>query len=255
MTDELLPATQADTGCDLERLYGGLAAQVPADHGQDHVVFTPESIPAPERLLRTDRIRAEAGELYDERRYDIVELWADAVTYKRFAILLLAVAIRSVAFPVELDISAGGGSIKRIRIKGIDHSPVGLTACASGDDPCYVDLWTRPTHFRYRFGREAPDVADPEERIFARLGLPGGGESLDLNSWWGLRDTLFGFGAPAGCLSLGASLLNFAAASERDTLPIWTEGPFGILRRNSAEMKFFCRDRIPDYEWQEAADG
>lgn len=244
-----------DTGCDLERLYGGLAAQVPAADGQDPVLFTPESLPAPERLLRTGRIRAEAVELYDERRYDVIELWADAVTYQRFAILLLAVAIRPVRFPVDLDISAGGGSIKRMRIKGADHSPVGPTACAAGEDPCRVDLWTRPTHFRYRFGSEAPDVADPEERIFARLGLPGGGEPLDLNSWWGLRDTLFGFGAPAGCVSLGASLLNFAVASARDTLPIWTEGPFGILRRNSAEMKFFCRDRIPESVWPEAADG
>jgi hypothetical protein len=245
----------ADAGCDLERLYGGEAAQVPTTSGQAPALFTPESLPTPQRLLRTDRIRAEVVELYDERRYDIVELWADAVTYQRFAILLLAVAIRPVPFPVELDISAGRGSVKRIRINGGDHSPVGPTACASGEDPCHVDLWTRPTHFRYRFGSAAPEVADPEERIFARLGLPGGGESLDLDSWWASRDTLMGFGAPAGCLALGALLLNFAVASERDTLPIWTEGPFGILRPNSAQMKFFCRDRIPEYEWPEAADG
>jgi hypothetical protein len=247
--------TRASGGCDLERLYGALSAQVPTEPGQLPLLFTSESLAVPDRLLRTDRLRAGAGEVYDERRYDVIELWADAVTYRRFAILLLAVAICPVPYPVELDISGTGGSIKRIRIEGVDHSPVGATACRSGEDPCRVDLWTRPTHFRYRFDSEAPDVAEPHERIFARLTLDGQAETLDLDSWWGRRDTLNGFGAPAGCLALGASLLNFAAASERDTLPIWDAGVFGAVRPNSAEMKFFCRDRIHEDEWPEAADG
>jgi hypothetical protein len=236
----------------LEELFDSFLSELTASEGSS-LLLLPEFWGSVPSLIRSRDLRAEVAEVYDVGRSDTIEIWAGSNTLRRFAGLLIATALVPGPHQVEVDLAATRGGVRRIRLSMSDHAPVGLRKCRSGDDPCLREYWTRLTHFRYQPGRGLRPSEDSESRPFAQFVRDGGPRGADIDLWWKERDTIIGFGSAVACLSLAGGLLDFADGNAQ-SMSVYGDRSDGMLKPGSAEMKFYCRDRIPDYEWPEAAD-
>jgi hypothetical protein len=190
-------------GCDLERLFGELAARLPTSEDEE-MRLDAATLPHPPLHLTTDRLYIEKG-LHDYDgvfRADVVLFHAHKSTYRHLGLLILAVMFHTMPEAVEIDLSHPATAINRL----IVESPY------KGPDEIQVGYNTRPYVFSY-----SPEATTryPWPYPLAPVELPcfyltnyDYAPGMTVDEEWANRDTLRGFGTDVGSARLAELLLN-----------------------------------------------
>jgi hypothetical protein len=176
-------------GCDLERLFGDMAATLPTQPDAE-VRLTATTLPHPAAHLRTDRLYITRGlHEYDPGafRADVAHVHAHKPTYQQLGLLIMAVVFHSELEEVEVDLIHPASTIRRLVIESPFRVPNNIR-------PGYN---TRPHVFNYW-------PSAPSRFPWSLIGDP-----TTMPCFYFInQDILRGFGTDTGSVRLAESLLN-----------------------------------------------
>jgi hypothetical protein len=230
--------------CDLERIFGALADQVPehdedsgteADDDEDEIVFNVENLPRAPDELRTDSISIRRGSHdYCSTPIETVDLCASKRTLRLLGLLILSKVFHSRPAHVILhigkpDVETNAGVRRLI----LDYDP---------EETQYYGYVTKPHRFRY-----TPDRKEKHpwyERPLEPLQMPIlfiAGENWDLGRMPGEDlDTAVGFGTDEGHVNFAELLLDASMPwNERDEFALEGECGFRGVGPGSAEIDIY----------------
>src|SRR5262245_36126878 len=222
--------------CDLERVYGAAAHDVPS--GDDAgVVFSAANLPQAPEQLATDRLLIRKSihwyHGYATVRADFLLVEAEKPTYRNLALALLARIFHAAPRAIRLRLAHPASDIREI-VLDYDAARDGLTWVCGYE--------TRPFRFEYI---PSPLASYP----LARSGIPQSAlptfsltnrqDMVGTDAEWLARDVVRCAGSDAGHVRLAEVLLNLARPEEpRDEVTLESEHGNGGVARGSAEARF-----------------
>lgn len=210
--------------CDFQSFFGLLYSQMPtADTGNEHFLFSRETLPPLPSLLVTDRlvIKKTIREYNAHWCTDMLLFYASKATYGHLGLLILTVAFCDSPVQVQVTLTQPASDIKTL-IVTVPHPKL---------EQLPPGYYTRPHKFLYWPASPEPypwrdtKTLDPTEfPCFYLIGHQLGEVS---QTAWQSRDTLRGFGNDRGNVLLAELLLN-ASRPENPVLEYRLESDGGI---------------------------
>jgi hypothetical protein len=220
-------------GCDLERVFGALARQVP-DVETESMALSAASLPVPPAEMSSDRLYIARGRHEYESYYWADALWfyAGRPTYRQLALLILAVVFHPQPVEVHLALTHPASAIRHLIVRYAQPEPE--THSGYLTRPYALSYWPEATS-KHPW---ADTRSDREE--LPCFWLTNREESIGRPEEWERRDTIVGFGTDRASVRLAELLLN---ASRPDNpvveYELESEAGFGGVGRWSAEARFW----------------
>jgi hypothetical protein len=189
--------------CDLEHLFGELAARLPTSEDEE-LRLSAATLPLPPTHLTTNRLYIEKG-LHNYGgvfRADVVLFHAHKSTYRHWGLLILAVVFHAIPEAVEIQLTHPASAIKRLvvesPIKGADDIGPGYNTRP------YVFSYYPEATTHYPWPYPLTQVELPCFYLANYEYVPG----MTVDEEWANRDTVRGFGTDVGSVRLAELLLN-----------------------------------------------
>jgi hypothetical protein len=223
--------------CDLERLFGSLAAALPTQPDAEPRL-TATTLPRPTAHLRTDRLYITRGlHEYDPGafRADVAHIHAHRPTYQQLGLLILAVVFHLELEEVVVELTHPTSAIKRLVVESPFRAPNDIR-------PGYN---MRPYVFSY-----SPSVP-------TRFPWPSSGDPATLPCCYFIdQETLSGFGTVIGSVRLAELLLNAGQPGNPEVeYALEGDGGFRGVGYLSAEARFWLPGSAAwdPAQWESAA--
>lgn len=225
--------------CDLERVYGALAAELPQyDPDPDHCetfVLSRATVPRPPRSMRTDRIHVALGvHLYGGNCINHAYVsFRERGTARHLGLAIVGTVLHRLPATAEITLTASGSPIVRICAHYEHLSP-------DAESARIHPYWARPEFVRYwpDPARRHPDVPEGPERVEARITNE---DDVDVDMFMarGSANTLTGFGSAEASVWLASVLLDLGAPNAvEDEVVIENDAGFGGVTLRSCELTF-----------------
>jgi len=220
--------------CDLERLFGKLAAKLPTSP-DDEMRLSAATLPRPPARLSTDQLYIVKGfhEYHPSFRADMVDFHADKSTYRHLGLLILAVVFQAQAEEVQIELTHPASAIKLLAIESPLKGPDDIGA-GYNTRPYVFSYWPGPTsripwvppadlsHLPCFYLTNQEDCVGPTEEDRAN------------------RDTVRGFGTDKGSVRLAELLLNAGQPDNPvDEYNLEGDGGYRGVGYLSAEARFW----------------
>jgi hypothetical protein len=207
--------------CDLERLFGDIAARLPTQP-EAELRLTATTLPRPLAHLTTDRLYITRGlHEYDPGAFhaDEAHFHAHKPTYQQLGLLILAVVFHLDLDEVVVELTHPASAIKRLVVESPFRAPNDIR-------PGYN---MRPYVFSYSSSTPS------------RFPWPSDGDPTTMPSFYFIDDeTLRGFGTDTGSVRLAELLLNAGQPDNpEDEYALEGDGGFRGVGYLSAEARFW----------------
>jgi hypothetical protein len=218
-------------GCDLERLYGPLAATLPVVRDANDyrpVVLSAENLPCPPSTLHTDRLwwRNPGLWCYDEFPIPIVSLCLDKPTARHLGLLILAVLMHPYPQTTEVVSNHPATQIQYLRVRYEHPSPEEHWGLASVPE-FFVYVSSLPMRHPWT---ESPVSEMPTVTLTNQAEITGTFDRMTI-------DTVVGFGNAEGSAQLAQLFLDAGLQNnEVDEFKLEGEPGFRGVGVASAEL-------------------
>ena len=228
--------------CDLERVYGALAAALPqcepGAEDWDTLVLSRANVPRPPRSLRTDRIHVERGtHSYGSIVADHAYVsFRERATARHLGLAIVGTVLHRLPATAEIGLTVPGSDVVRLRVTYEHVAPD--SAAASGHA-----YWARPEFVTYSpaTAERHPDKPEGLGGVEARITTEDDDGVVvghpDLAPPAEARDTLTGFGSAEASLWFATTLLDLGApnAAENEVV-LENDAGFGGVTLHGCEL-------------------
>lgn len=227
--------------CDLERVYGALAAELP-QYDPDRwggFVLSRANVPRPPRRMRTDRIHVlRGGHSYDGGvavSHAYVS-FKERATARHLGLAIIGTVLHRLPTTVEIRLTAAGSEITRIRVHYEHVSP-------DSEAARHRAYWARPEFVTYEPTpvERHPFETDGPQRVEARIEGANGvaNDEFLLPARPASADTLTGFGSAEASVWLASVLLDLGAPDAVEgEVTLENDAGFGGVTLYSCELTF-----------------
>jgi hypothetical protein len=226
--------------CDLESMFGGLAAELPTSfEGNEDIILSSQNLPVPPPRLVSDRLYIEKRARSYEYTYQVDRLnfYAHKPTYTHLGLLLLAVVFHPEPPEVIIELTHPASEVKSLifeyEYRSLEHLPSGYHTRPYG-----LVYYPSETH-KHPFDKDIPPVGLP------CFGLTNMKDCVITEDDYRGRDTVRGFGSDVGNVLFAELLLNAGQPENlTDEYELEGEGGFRGVGVTSAEVTLFLPGHV-----------